>query len=177
MRKFITCLLSALLTILCLLTCVGCSFELSLNTPRLNIHDADVALRDKGYDVEIEYGKVKKWDAESFAVKKVLYAEKGELSIEIYEFEKKSTAKVVYDYYKAECETELTYAQAVLDYDEHLLENYRYLYTSELIADLEEEIVQAKEYIRETKEELKTFGRNGVFVWFASDVDVIKDAK
>ncbi len=172
MKKILTCLLSGLLAVLCLFTCIGCKAK-----PALSINEADVALSDKGYEVEIEYGgNFDDIDVDGI-VKKQLYAKKGEDRIEIYEFEKFSTAKVAYnmavDMYKQRIATWETY----IEFYEHILENYNDEMTSEEIDDMQDELKEIRKYLKEAEKRLKAIGRSGRFVWIASDVDVVEDAR
>ncbi len=173
MKKFLTCLLSALLAVLCLFICVGCKAA-----PARSINEADAALSYRGYTVTIEYGGEfdELIDVEG-VVKKSLYAEKGEDYIEIYEFENWFTARRAYKLAKTTYKNAVKIAQSYVDFYEHILDKYDLEMTSAEIDEMQDELKYYRKHLKEAEEKLKSFGRRGKFVWFASDVDVVKDAQ
>lgn len=171
MKKTLTCLLSCLLAVLCLFTCIGCNEK-----PALSINEADAALTERGYEVEIEYGDADYISIEG-VVKKSLYAEKGEDNITIIEFEKASTAKRFYKMRKESINATISYMEQYIAWYEHLLDEYNDEMSSDDIDDMQDDLKDLRKEIKEAEEELEAMGRSGKFVWYASDVDVIKDAQ
>ena len=69
MKKLLTKLLAGFMTLACVCSMAACA-------PRLNIDDAEDALRDKGYEVEVEHN-TNYYEIDRM-VEKALYAERDD---------------------------------------------------------------------------------------------------
>lgn len=170
MRKLLMKLVSGLMV-------VGCLFSITACSPKLKIDKAEEALRDKGYEVEIDHDVHDVDYGVDAVIERALYAERDDSWIEIYELKSKKAATLFYEIIEAEREADKQIANAYIEYYEHLLNEYKYEMTSEEIADFEAEIKEYKEDLERYNEDEETSGVNGKYIWFASDADVIKDAK
>ena len=169
MKKLFMKLISGLLALVCIVSIAGCS------SPKLNIRDAEDALRAKDYEVEIEYEETEIDGLE--LLEKSLYAERGDAWIEIYEFKDKKTAKLYYETQKATFDNAVKVAEEWIDFYEYILDEYQDTLSSDEIDDIEDEIKEYKKELEELKEEFECIGINGKYLWCASHKDVIDDAK
>ena len=197
MRKIFTRLLACFALGACLLTgaacagtgisgCNGCA-DISTNgcavvsnssSIDVNIKDAENRLKDKGYDVEIRYTEDDTYYGVKGVVKKVLYAEKGELEISIFEFDKQSMAQAYYEYeILEECRMEVECMEKQVELYETALKEYRDTMKSTEIAKMEDSIKELKKEIEESKEYEKCMGVSGSCLWYVSHVDAIEDLK
>lgn len=174
MKKFLVKLLVAFSLLLCVLMGLACS------TVKVDINKAENALREKDYDVEVEYN-VSSWGIEGI-IEKAVFAEKDayadqDIYIEIYLFKNKKVAKAWYESWKAEIESELNILKAELKEKEVILDEYRDMIKSTEINELEDKIKEYKKDIEEYENKLKCIGINGKCVWYASHSDVLNDIK
>ena len=176
MKKFLVKLLVAFSLLLCILAGVACSA--SKEGIKVDINKAENALREKGYDIEVEYD-TSYWGIDGI-IEKAVFAEKDvnsyeDIYIEIYLFENEKVAKALYESWKAETESELNCLKAELKVNETILNEYRDIIKSTEIDELEDEIKEYKKEIEEIEEGLKCMGINGRCVWWVSHSDVLND--
>jgi hypothetical protein len=156
-----------------LFTCVGCKAK-----PALSINEADAALSYRGYTVKIEYGgEFDDLIDIKGVVKKSLHATKGTDSIDIYEFENRSTARRAYKLVKKTCDESIATWKAYIKFYEHILDEYYIEMSNDEIEDIQEEVRDYQRYLKRAEDTLKAMGRKGRFVWFASDESVVEDTK
>jgi len=168
MKKLLTKLLAGFMTLACVCSMAACA-------PRLNIDDAEDALRDKGYEVEVEHN-TNYYEIEGM-VEKALYAERDDEWIEMVEFSDSKTAKLAYETEKAYYEAEIAVIESEIALYKHFLKEYQDSLTSEQIDEMEDEVKELKKEKADNEKELECMGRNGACIWFASSMDIIEDAK
>jgi hypothetical protein len=171
MKKLFMKVVTGLMALGCLMVGAGCF------SPKLNIDTAEEALRAKDYEVEIDHDVHDGDFVVDGIIKKTLYAERDDMWIEIYEFEKAETAKLFYQMLMNEREADMQETKAYIEYYEHLLDDYKDKIKSDEIAELEDSIKEYKEDLEAYEEEEKTSGINGKYIWYASDIDVVEDAQ
>lgn len=168
MKKLFRKLVAGIMVLGCVFAMIGCA-------PKLNIKDAEDALRAKDYEVEIDYEETEIDGIE--LLEKSLYAERGDAWIEIYEFKDKKTAKLYYEVQKTTFDNAVKSAEEWIEFYEYVLDKNRDTLTSSEINEIEDEIKEYKKEIEELKKNFECIGVNGKYLWYASHKDVIDDAK
>lgn len=171
MKKWLINVMAGVLGLGCLMVGAGCS------SPKLNIEDAEEALREKGYEVEIEHDVYDSEFGVDGVIKKSLYAERDDMWIEIYELENAKTAKLFQKIIESEMEAEKNTIQAYIEYYEHILDEYKDDLKSDEVSEIEDTIKEYKKELENCEEEEKVLGVNGKYIWHASDIDIIEDAQ
>ena len=171
MKKRFMRMMSGFLVVGALLPMAGCG----LFSPKLNIDDAEDALEERNYEVEIE--RDADFEELEGIIVKALYAEKGDDEIVIFEGKNKKTIKLLYEMEKASIEAEIAELNAMIEVYEHIVSDYDDILKSAEIDALEDEIKELKEEVEDCEKELACIGISGVYIWRASSEDVIKDAQ
>ena len=164
-------LLTSLLAIAMLLSCMALFSACAVSKPELDFDDAEDALEDAGYDV---YCEEEEWDG---CKVEALYAEdeNDENYLEIFKFEKASTAKLWYKSMKMDIEGEILEYEQEIEWIKHQLEKYEDEMKSDEIDALKDELKELEKDLEEFKEE-NVIGRSGKYVWYGT-ADAIKDSK
>ena len=171
MKKMFTKLLAGIMTIGCVCSMAACG-------PRLKIDDVEDNLEDEDYIVTITKGD--DLDKDEAYMEKILYARSEDDEDDYFymiEFKDAKTAKLYYRQEKVWYKTCIMEDEAELKYYQQLLDEYGHDMKSEEEDDLEDEIDELEDCIEEDKEALECLGRSGVYVWFASNEDVLEDAQ
>lgn len=173
MKKIITLFTVAALLLCCMACFASCSGGNVGKTPELDFDDAEEALKDEGYTVNITK------DSEEGPAKKTLVAFKYDdgksVSLTIIECKDSTLAKLVFETAKLEYETKIKESENQIKMLERLLDKYEDDYDSDEIDEMEDEIKELKKSIKKYKEEY-TFGVKGNIVWFG-DNEAAKDSK
>lgn len=171
MKKILSIISVCISCMMCLLLSVACAGT----KPLLDIRTAGDNLRERGYDVEIEY------DKESFgvagAIVAKLYAERDDEYISIIEYEKSKLSQLDMEEWKFEYDASSEYFEYNMNYYKTILDVYRDQLTSSQIIDYEDEIQKYNQYKKELQEQFKATGQSGCYFWYASSVQVLEDTK
>lgn len=171
MKKILSIISVCISCMMCLLLSVACAGT----KPLLDIRKAGDNLRERGYDVEIEYDK-KSFGIEG-AIVAELYAKRGDESICIIEYENSKLSQLDMKEWKIEYDVSSMHFEYKMNYYKTILDVYRDQLTSSQIIDYEDEIQEYNQYKKEMQEKYKTIGQNGVYFWYASSVQVLEDTK
>lgn len=166
-------LLTGLLAIAMLLSCICIFSACSVPKPELDLEKAAEALEDEGYNVYYEDEEDGSLD---FAMEErvVAHQDGGDYLI-IIKFKSAASAKLYYKQVKEWDEFEQEAEKSYLEVMEHSLKTYEDNLSSDEIDELEDEIKDCKKSLKKNEEDY-VVGRSGVYVWYGTK-DAIEDSK
>ena len=172
MKKLFTKLLAGIMA-------VGCVCAMASCAPKLDMDMVEDALEDNGYEVVIKEDKEATFMGVSGVIERSLNATSSETGdyFTMYEAKDEEAAKLYYDMMKTEIKNEIAECKDELAFYKYITNKYDDLLYNEDIVENEDYIKELKEEIKDLKEELKCIGVNGVYVWYASSEDALKDAQ
>ena len=168
-------LLTGLLAIAMLLSCICILSACSVPKPELDLKDAAEALEDEDYHVY--YYDDEDMSGFNYAMEETLYAydDDHDNYIRIMKFKSAASAKLYYKQVKEWNEFEQEAEKSYLEVMEHSLKTYEDNLSSDEIDELEDKIKDCKKTLKENEEDY-VVGRSGVYVWYGTK-DAIKDSK
>ncbi len=172
MKKILSIISVCISCMMCLLLSVACAGT----KPLLDIRKAGDNLRERDYEVVIKYDQSVYNIDGMIVVKLVATGDSGDIIM--IEYKEAKIAKVMYECYKVECESEVAWCESELKLYQTYLDLYRNVLDSKAINNFEDIIKELKQEIEEEgKDALKMCGYSGKYFWQASSVQVLEDTK
>ena len=173
MKKIITLFTVAALLLCCMACFASCSGGNVGTAPELDFDDAQEALEDEGYTVNVSE------DSDEGPAEQTLYAHKYDdgdsVSLTIIECKDSTLAKLTFDTLKLQYEMRIKNYENQIKMLERLLDKYDDDYNSDEIDEMEDEVKELKKSLEKMKEDY-TFGIKGKIVWYG-DNEAAKDSK
>jgi predicted nucleic acid-binding Zn-ribbon protein len=168
MKNTIKRILAFVLVIACVVPFVACA------KPQLNLEKAEANLKEADYTVTVKEDPSTGVEVMLVAVKDVL--SKDAKGVTIMKFETVKLAKLYYQAKVMETEQEIEQLELRIKTIKHMLNKFEDELSSDEIDSYNDSIKEAKAEIEELKEDLKTTGRSGKYVW-EGDKDSIKASR